>query len=254
MRNSKAVLCLFFSAVFPVLFGQDRGAISGNIKDSTDAVVAGAAINVLNPSRGITLKSATSSSGDYYVGGLVPGVYDLKVQVAGFQTATRTGIEVRVGEVERVDFRLEVGSLEQTIEVSAQGALLNTATSDLGTTVSRDLIQDLPVQVGGAARDPLAFTRLTPGFTGTTANSAIEYQSFYTINGGQTNSTKIMVDGADVELSSPQTQFSTAVSVEAVEEFKVMSSSYSGRVRAVHRRDHQSHVEDRNQHSPWFRL
>ena len=230
MGKSTAVLYSLCSVLLlapSVLFGQDRGAITGNVSDSSGGVLQGAPITVLNAAKGVSLKSASSSAGEFYVGDLLPGVYDVTVQVPGFQTATRTGIEIRVGQVARVDFQLQVGSIDQKVEVSAQGELLNTATSDLGTTVSRDLIQNLPIQVGGAVRDPLAFARLTPGFTGSTANSAVEYTTFYTINGGQMGATKIMVDGADVELSSPQTQFSTGVSVEAVEEFKVMSSSFA---------------------------
>ena len=230
MQKSKFALCLLYAALFlppSILFGQDRGAITGNVTDSTGAVIPGAPITGLNTAKGVSLQSASSSSGDYYVADLLPGVYELKVQVSGFQTATRTGVEIRVGQVARIDFQLQVGSVDQTVEVSAQGELLNTATSDLGTTVSRDLIQDLPIQVGGAVRDPLAFARLTPGFTGSTANSGVEYRTFYTINGGQTGATKIMVDGADIELSSPQTQYNTGISVESVEEFKVMSSAFA---------------------------
>ena len=62
---------------------------------------------------------------------------------------------------------------------------LETDTSDVGTNVSTDAILSLPLEVSGSVRDPLAFTKLTPGFNGATGNSAVNFTAHYTINGSQ---------------------------------------------------------------------
>ncbi len=157
----------------------------------------------------------------------MPGTYVVTAEANGFRSGVQQGVEVRVAETRRVDFHLTIGDTKDSVTVTAEATDLQADTSDIGTSVSRESIQNLPLQVSGAVRDPLAFTRLTPGFAGQTSNSSVEYQTFYSVNGGQTGATSILIDGASVELTSVQSQFNTGVSVEGVEEFKVMASNYS---------------------------
>jgi len=206
---------------------QDRGGITGTVSDQSGAGIPNASVKVTNIGRGEAIELRTTTAGLYSGSNLIPGTYALTVMVPGFRTSTLTGIEVRVGEIARADVQLQVAEITQSIQVSAAGAALKTESSDVGSVVATQAILNLPLQVAGAVRDPLAFAKLTPGFAGSTANSAVEYQTFYSINGGQAGGTSILIDGADITLTSVQSQFNAGVTVEGVEEFKVMSSNYS---------------------------
>lgn len=206
---------------------QDRGGITGTVTDPSGASLSGAVIKVTNLARAETISLASTASGQYTAVNLIPGIYEVRVEVPGFRPSVLTGVEVKVDEVARVDVQLKVGNVAEVVTVAADTELLKTESSDVGTSVESGMISNLPLQVAGAVRDPLAFAKLTPGFNGQTANSAREFQTYYTVNGGQSGGTQILVDGSDIELTSVQSQFNTGVSVDAVEEFKVMSSNFS---------------------------
>ena len=226
LRMTILLLCLL--AGLPGLsLAQDRGGITGTVSDPSGAGIPDASVKVTNIGRGEAIELRSTTVGLYSASNLIPGTYTVTVTVPSFRTSTLTGIEVRVGEITRADVQLQVGEITQSIEVSAAGAVLKTDSSDVGSVVATDVILNLPLQVAGAARDPLAFAKLTPGFAGSTANAGLEYQTFYSVSGGQSSGTSVLIDGADVTLTSVQSQVVTGVTVEAVEEFKVMSSNYS---------------------------
>lgn len=208
-------------------FAQDRGSITGTVTDTSGAALARASVLVTNTARGETINLESTTTGQYSASNLIPGTYEVRVEASGFAQSIFKGIDVKVAEVTRLDVRLKLGNIAETVNVTSESQILKTDASDIGTSIESSLLSTLPLQVGGAVRDPLAFTKLTPGFNGQTANSAREYQSYYTVNGGQSGATQILVDGADVQLTSVQSQYNTGVSVDAVEEFKVMSSNFS---------------------------
>jgi len=231
MPKSQVVRILFLVFVAMLLSSsldaQDRGSITGIVTDASGAIVPEAVVKVTNVARGDSIEVKTSSAGIYSAQNLIAGIYTVSVTVAGFRTSNVTGVEVRVGEVARTNVQLQLGEVSENVDVVAQLGGLKTETSDIGTTVQRDAILNLPLQVGGAIRDPIAFVKLTPGFNGGTSNSSIDYTTYNTFNGSQSGALQILIDGADISRTSVQTQFNTGVSVEGVEEFKVMSSVYS---------------------------
>jgi hypothetical protein len=230
MKNIKIRFWIFVGTLLVLgisAVAQERGGITGTITDSTGASLAHASVKVTNLARGETVSLESTTTGQYTASNLIPGTYQVRVEAPGFNASVLTGVDVKVAEVTRVDVQVKVGNVAETVTVSSEAALLKTESSDVGTSVESAMISTLPLQVAGAVRDPLAFAKLTPGFNGQTANSAREFQTYYTVNGGQSGATQILVDGADVELTSVQSQFNTGVSVDAVEEFKVMSSNFS---------------------------
>src|SRR4030095_343675 len=203
-RIASVALWIAFSVVFAM--GQDRGGITGTVTDSSGGAVSEAQVKVTNTARGEALVVKTTAAGLLRAGNLIPGLYSVSVEHAGVRTSQVTGIEVKIGEVARADIQLQVGAITDQVEVTTQAVLLKSDTSDIGTTVETEAILSLPLQVGGAVRDPLAFARLTPGFTGATANSAIEFQTHYSINGGQSAGTQILVDSAATTHTPPPAQ------------------------------------------------
>jgi hypothetical protein len=156
---------------------------------------------------------------------LSPGTYSLAVASTGFESYTQSGITVSVGSTATLNIVLRLGSSTESVTVTSDASQLQTDSSDIGKTVSTELIADLPLQFNGTVRNPLQFVQLTPGFSGVDTNSPTQ-QGGFKLNGGQKSGTDIFVDGATIELASANLQMNYAVSVEAVQEFKVMTNTF----------------------------
>ena len=115
--------------VFLVLFSvslraQDAGTIFGTVNDASGAIVAGAKVTLLNVDTNSSQETRTDSSGDYIFTPVRIGNYTVKVDMAGFSSATRPGLVLNVQQRMRVDFNLALGSVDQSIEIRAESPLL----------------------------------------------------------------------------------------------------------------------------------
>ncbi|MGH9838612.1 MAG: TonB-dependent receptor domain-containing protein [Blastocatellia bacterium] len=127
-----------------ISFGQ-TAEVTGIVKDSTQAVVAAAAINLVNEDTGIKRTTTTNDLGLYSIPFVTPGAYKLTVQATGFQTLSRTGIKLEVGQVARLDLSLTVGDVKAEITVTEAAPLLQTENTALGRTTSEKFIVSLPL-------------------------------------------------------------------------------------------------------------
>src|ERR1700756_2641757 len=98
-------------------FGQTFGEITGVVTDPAGGVVVGATVMVTNPQTNLTRTATTNNAGNYTFPSLQPGVYNVKAEMQGFQGEVRNGVELQVQQVARIDFRLRIGSLSETVEV-----------------------------------------------------------------------------------------------------------------------------------------
>jgi len=212
-------------AGIPGLAQSGRGTLTGSVKDSTGAVVSGASLDLTASTTGSHRVAISSAEGLFTFPELAPGIYSLSVTSAGFQSYTQKGITVYVGSTGTVNPILTVGAATESVTVTSDASQLQSESSDIGTTVSSELIEDLPLQFSGAPRNPLQFVQLTPGFSGVNTNSPTT-QGGFKLNGGQQAGTDILVDGATIELASASLQMNYGVSVEAVQEFKVMTNTF----------------------------
>ncbi len=202
-----------------------RGTLIGSVKDATGAIIPGASLDLKESNTGSAYSGTSSSDGLFTFPELMPGHYTLTVTRAGFQSYVQKGITVEVGSSATVNAVLKVGSASETVSVSGDASHLETESSDVGTTVSSELIADLPLEFSGSPRNPLQFVTLTPGYTGAMTNSPTQLGGFK-LNGGQQAGTDILVDGATIEFASANLQMNYGVSVEAVQEFKVMTNTF----------------------------
>ena len=129
-RHNLLWLTLLTAAV-QIGFAQNA-EITGQITDSTGAVIAGASVTVTNDDTGIQYKTSSNDEGYYTVPLLKPGTYHIGVQSENFRPVARTGIKLDVGRVARIDFQLEVGAVTETIEVSGAAPLIETEATSLG--------------------------------------------------------------------------------------------------------------------------
>ncbi len=209
----------------PSLAQSGRGTLTGTVRDAKGAAIPGASLRLIEANTGSVYAGTSNADGLYTFPELPPGTYTLTVTDSGFESYTENGITVNVGSSATVDATLKVGSATESVTVTSDASQLQTESSDIGTTIPATLIADLPLQFNGQVRNPLQFVTLTPGFSGVDTNSPTD-QGGFKLNGGQQAGTDIFVDGATIELASANLQMNYGVSVEAVQEFKVMTNTF----------------------------
>lgn len=203
-----------------------RGTLTGSVTDTSGAVVPNAALTLTLTKTGSSYKAISNGQGLFTFPSLTPGVYKLTASAPTFRHFAQNGITVSVGNTSTLTVVLEVGAATDTVTVTADASQLQTQSSDVGTSLSPKMIEDLPLQFSGTVRNPLQFVQLAPGFSGIDSNSPTE-QGGFKLNGGQQAGTDILLDGATIELASANLQMNYGVSVEAVQEFKVMTNTFN---------------------------
>src|SRR5262245_55687250 len=138
MRRSLSirVTALFISAVW-ACWAQDRGTILGRVTDPSSAVIADATITVTNTETGAKTTTNSNEAGNYVVRGLTVGRYEVACEAKGFRKFIARDITIQVAQTLTLDITLQVGAVEQTVEVSAAAPLVESSTSDLGTVVDQ---------------------------------------------------------------------------------------------------------------------
>ena len=218
-----AVLVFCALSTVPDVYAQSAsGQLSGDITDSTGAVIPGANIDARNSETGAESKTVSSSSGHYIFPGLPIGTYQVTVVQPGFQTTVRTGVLVQIGSTAILPITLDPGSVSTTVSVVANGLTLQTESSDVGTVVTPKQVLDLPLSVGnGGMRDPTTFVFLTPATYGVgTAGGSFQSR----ISGGQQYGSEVLIDGQNFifPLAGDGSASAALPSVEALNEFKVL--------------------------------
>jgi hypothetical protein len=204
-----------------VASGQDRGSIRGAVTDESGAAVPGASVTVTNTATELTQNAPSSANGSYEFLYLPVGTYRLVAEKQGFRKFEASNIPVGVNGVVTVDVKLPIGSIEQSVEVSAAAIALETQGTNLGKTIPTQAIVDLPLFISGGLRSPMAFIVLTPGVLGGIAATNPR------ISGGLLSGQSELLDGAESQSERRNDSAVQAISVEALEEFKVQSGSYS---------------------------
>jgi len=146
-------LALLFAgsiAYNPCAYAQTSQGFTGLVADSTKAVIPLAKVTVHNEGTGVEKRAATTSSGNYTIPFLDPGVYDIKVEAAGFKSLTKTKITLTTDQTVEVNFALPVGEISESITVDASANVLDYVKADRGDVVEQQRISELPVLAGDA--------------------------------------------------------------------------------------------------------
>src|SRR6266849_4881277 len=211
------------------VYGQTtNGSIQGTVTDSSGATLSRATVTARNLDTGLTNSTVTTDACLYSLPNLPPGRYSVKVEATGLKKYEREGVTVLTGSTVSLDIEMQIGAVSENVTVIADASQLETATSDIGSTVQRSLVANLPLEVAGTIRNPVQFITLVPGFVGKVGNNPADNASDdFKVNGGQEGGTDVLVDGVSISLVSPNIQWNKGVSPEAVQEFKVLQSNFS---------------------------
>jgi hypothetical protein len=173
------------------LQAQNYTLVTGIIQDASGASAPGALVSVVNEDTGFRRVTQSRSDGGYVVSSLQPGMYKITVRKEGFRTAIRFGVKLNPSQPSRVDFKLVVGSVQETVTVEGSTPLLNTEDASVGTLVGRDEIERLPLNGGGL----LGLLQLAPGVMVTPATRGEAGQ--FTVAGQRPNTNSFIVDGVN---------------------------------------------------------
>jgi len=222
---------LLFAVVFamPVmLLGQGYfGTVSGEITDTSGAVVPGVRVTLVDQQKGYQFATTSNSSGRYLFTSVPPGSYSVSGEMQGFEKTVRTDIRLNVSENARADLRLKVATARQVVEVHALAQSLETEDAVTGQVVNRRFLNDLPL----VDRYVLDFVGLAPGINNMSdQNYVSDTGTNFVSNGSRSASADILMDGASITNFEPNggiTQVTYTPSAEAVEEFKVQQTNFS---------------------------
>src|SRR5437667_4895398 len=222
-----AVLLLFFSAT--LAFAQGTGDIVGRVTDTSGAVLPGVTVTAQNEATTIARTTITSETGDYTFTLLPIGAYTVKIELAGFQSVS-SRVELATGDRTRVDARMQVGTVEETVAVTSDAPLLQTDTSTVGALINEKTVQDAPIP----GRNIIRMVQMIPGASEGALSSLANgtrpderrQTSSVSINGVNDVLNNQLVDGMDNNERSIGT-VAIKPSIDAIAEVRVQTNMYT---------------------------
>jgi len=210
-----------------VAVAQSSGSITGTVRDDTDAVVAGARVEVTNPATSARRTAVSNSDGNYLVAALGAGRYTVAIGAEGFQKYRVTNVVLRVGEKIRVDAKLAVGKVtsEIVVEGNAVGKV-ETESSEMSGVITGDQITQLELN----GRNFTQLITLVPGVSNQTGQDEGTVgpagSVSYAINGGRTEFNNWEIDGGDTLDTGSNANLNVYPNVDALAEVRVLTSTY----------------------------
>jgi hypothetical protein len=207
------------------LWAQNRSTaeIAGAVTDPSGAVLVGVNITVTNAATGITTKVTTNAAGAYSVPFLQPGRYVLTFEAPNFKKLVRSGIELGLDQVGRIDARMELGATSQSVTVEENAPLVDVESSERGTDFNSELVADLPL----VGRNPSSLAVLAPGTSTVQASIAGADPGRVNVNGNRAFSMSATINGGSVVLPNSVNFSSFIPGLSAVNQFRVIQDNFS---------------------------
>src|SRR5262245_30141162 len=201
------------------------GSMVRLVRDEIGAVVAAASISVMNKATGAQPTALSTETGAFSIPGLSPAVYHIRVELSGFRTYVVQGLELKINQVARLDVRLGVGQLTESVSVSGGAVLLETETSAVGQVIDQERVRELPLN----GRNLTQLASISAGVSPKSFERGTQYggrDQYVTVEGGRDSSTNYLIDGV-MARSLRFNNLSLNLNIDAVQEFKVNRNSFS---------------------------
>jgi carboxypeptidase family protein len=219
------LVCLCVSR--PAWSQQTTAAITGTVVDAGGAAVNGATITATDTDRGTTYTAKTNESGIFNLARLPIGNYQVKVEATGFQTSVQNGLTLVLNQTARLDFKLSVGAVTTTAQVTAEAPQLQSETTQVSTLIDSTTVSTIPL----ATRNYVQLTLLAPGSVHPDASSFNNGDNVASggrpfINGNREQSNNFILDGMDNNQTSDNLLGYTP-SPDAIQEFNLITNNAS---------------------------
>jgi hypothetical protein len=198
---------------------QDRGSLTGVVKDPAGASVASAKVTATQIETNAVFTTASTDTGDYTLPALPIGIYRVEVEADGFKRAVSGRVSIVSGSTLRLDFAVQIGTVSESVQVEAKANALETETTRVATSLTTRLIEDLPLVVAGQIRSVFNLALIAP---------EVKTNNGFRIGGAQGSGWEMNMDGTS--LTSASTNYQTerapisSVPVDAIAEFTVEST------------------------------
>lgn len=214
------------------------GTVSGRITDTSGAVVPGTDVKLQSMERGTISTTTTNNAGIYVFPSVEPGQYHITIFKPGFKQIDLPSVIVNIQSHIEQNFRLEVGSISESVTVEAGAPLIDTQTATVSTVINRQFVENLPMN----GQSFQSLIELTPGMTPAVASQYSQGQ--FTANGQRANSNYYTVDGVSANFGGASTQImvnaggslpglsaeggtNTLVSIDDIQEFRIQTSTFA---------------------------
>lgn len=229
MHRSFVATVIFAACFARALFGQAAsGTITGTVTDNSGAVIPEVSVTLVNEATGFTRTVPTNQSGQYVAEFFPIGPVRITATKAGFATLERRGITLTAADVLTVDLQLTVGSVQQAVEVTAEGTLLQTQTQAVSSLVTNQQITEMPLN----QRLFTQVLQLMPGQSSATPNPQASgtygglASTAYSINGAQSVNSMYLLDGLYNKNAWIET-IAISPPIDGLQEVRVMAGTYS---------------------------
>ena len=240
MRRVPPLALLFLTALTSVVRAQSTNAsLAGRITDPAKAVIVAAIVSAINAGTSVRYETTTNGAGEYYLANLPPGLYSIEVESSGFKKLIKPDVTLHVQDSLRLDFEMTVGSVSESVTVAAGAPLANTESAAVSTVVDRTFVENLPLN----GRSFQSLIALTPSVVLTKAT--LGEQGQFSVNGQRADANYFTVDGVSANIGvtaggglgqgaagalpgvSAFGGMNNLVSVDALQEFKIQTSTYA---------------------------
>lgn len=207
------------------------GSLSGTVRDASGGLLPGATVTALQVATGTSYEAVTNSEGYFSMLNVRVGVYTVKVTMSGFKDESQQNVNVQLGTDKSVDFKMELASVAESVNVVARTPLLDTSTAGAASNISQPVIESLPT----IARSITDFARISPFVNPTTLGS--NGSQAMSIDGRHNRYNNMQIDGAVnndlfglADTGTPGGQTGTQpISLDAIQEVQVVVSPYDVR-------------------------
>ena len=229
------VRCLLL-AMLSVLVGiapalaQYNAGFQGVVSDSTGAVIPGVKVVARNVATGVDYAAKSNAAGVYFITNLPQGTYKITAEKEGFATAQTDTLDLHTEELKGVNLTLTVGSVKQTVTVTAVAPLLNTEQARLSDDISNSAMNSLPLE----GENPLSVVALTPGITGASPGNSTIFSVANSVavnaNGLQSASNNYKVDGTTVTETPNGGTMNISPDLDEIAEIHVTTNNFSAEI------------------------
>lgn len=231
------LLLVSFTAV--VRAQSTNASLTGRVTDPTKAYIGDAGVVAISNSTNVRYETTTNGSGEYYLANLPPGLYRIEIEKSGFKKLIKPDVILHVQDALEISFEMTIGPVSETITVEAGAPLVNTESGTVSTVVDRTFVENLPLN----GRSFQTLIMLTPGVVVTA--TAFDDQGQFSVNGQRADANYFTVDGVSANFGvtgfitlgqtaggalpalSVSGGTNSLVSVDAMQEFRVQTSSFA---------------------------